>query len=132
MSIRQSSDVLAVEDPEVATAVRYIRDHACQGGTVESMVRDLMVSRTSLERHFLKTLGRSPKAEMDRVRFERAKQLLAETPYKLERIGTMLGFSTAAQFATAFKRCVGCTPSDYRMRSKTNDPFAPNVSHSRH
>jgi LacI family transcriptional regulator len=131
ISARQSSDVLAVEDPEVATAVRYIRDHACQGGTVEKMVRDLMVSRTSLERHFLKTLGRSPKAEMDRVRFERAKQLLAETPYKLERIGTMLGFSTAAQFATAFKRCVGCAPSDYRTRSRTDDPFAANVLRSR-
>jgi LacI family transcriptional regulator len=130
MSIRQSSDVLAVEDPEVAAAVRYIRDHACEGETVANMVRTLMISRTSLDRHFLKTLGRSPKAEMERVRFERAKQLLAETPYKLERIATMLGFSTAAQFATAFKRYNGCTPSDYRLRSKTNDPCASSVSNS--
>jgi LacI family transcriptional regulator len=124
MSIRQSSDVLAVEDPEVAVAVRYIRDHACEGETVANMVRTLMIGRTSLDRHFLKTLGRSPKAEMERVRFERARQLLVETPYKLERIATMLGFSTAAQFATAFKRYNGCTPSDYRLRNKTNDPRA--------
>jgi LacI family transcriptional regulator len=125
LSNRLSSDVSAVEDPEVAAAVRYIRDHACTGGTVEDMVRDLMVSRTSLERHFLKTLGRSPKAEMERVRFERARQLLAETPYKLERIAAMLGFCTPAQFATAFKRYNGCTPSDYRTRSKTNNPSRP-------
>jgi LacI family transcriptional regulator len=131
MSVRQSSDVLAVEDPDVAIAVRYIRDHACEGGTVEGMVRDLMVSRTSLERHFLKSLGRSPKAEMERVRFERAKQLLTETPYKLERIATMLGFSTPAQFATAFKRYNGCPPSDYRSRSKADNPTAASAFLSR-
>jgi LacI family transcriptional regulator len=128
MSVRQSSDVLAVEAPDVAVAVRYIRDHACEGGTVEGMVRDLMVSRTSLERHFLKTLGRSPKAEMERVRFERAKLLLTETPYKLERIASMLGFSTPAQFATAFKRYHGCPPSDYRSRGKTDHPSLPTES----
>ncbi|MCC6127351.1 MAG: DNA-binding transcriptional regulator [Pirellulales bacterium] len=129
--VRQSSDVLAMEDPEVAMAVRYIRDHACEGITVERMVSDLMVSRTTLERRLLKTLGRSPKAEMERVRFERAKQLLAETSHKLQRVAVMLGFSTAAQFTTAFKRYHGCTPSDFRLRAKSNHaaPSSVNGSH---
>lgn len=124
--VRQSSDVLAMEDSDMAMAVKYIRDHACQGVTVNDMVRELMVSRTTLERRFLKALGRSPKAEMERVRFERSKQLLAETSHKLERIAAMLGFSTAAQFATAFKRYHGCTPSDYRAEAKANNPTSPN------
>jgi LacI family transcriptional regulator len=123
--IRQSSDVLAMEEPDVAMAVRYIRDHACEGVSVEEMVRDLMVSRTTLERRLLKALGRSPKAEMERVRFDRAKQLLAETSHKLQRVAVMLGFSTAAQFTTAFKRYNGCTPSDYRTRAKSSTFSAP-------
>ncbi len=124
--IRQSSDVLAMANPEMAMAVKYVRDHACEGVTVDKMVRDLMVSRTTLERRFVKALGRSPKAEMERVRFERAKQLLAETTHKLDRIATMLGFRTAAQLATAFKRYNGCTPSDYRIRAKSNSFNPPN------
>jgi LacI family transcriptional regulator len=128
--VRQSSDVLAMEDPEVAMAVRYIRDHACRGITVERMVNDLMVSRTTLERRLLKALGRSPKAEMERVRFERAKQLLAETSHKLQRVALMLGFSTAAQFTTAFKRYNGCTPSDFRIRAKSNNLSPPYMNGS--
>jgi LacI family transcriptional regulator len=124
--VRQSSDVLAMANPEMAMAVKYVRDHACEGVTVDEMVRDLMVSRTTLERRFLKALGRSPKAEMERVRFERAKQLLAETTHKLDRIAAMLGFSTAAQLATAFKRYNGYTPSDYRIRAKSNSFNPPN------
>jgi LacI family transcriptional regulator len=123
--VRQSSDVLAMEDSDMAMAVKYIRDHACEGVTVNEMVRDLMVSRTTLERRFLKALGRSPKAEMERMRFERSKQLLAETSHKLERIAAMLGFSTAAQFATAFKRYNGCTPSDYRTEAKASTSQFP-------
>ena len=116
ISVRLSSDVLAMEDAEMAMAVRMIRDRACQGITVEQLVAALTISRATLERRFLRLLGHSPKAEIDRVRFERAKHLLAETTYKLERIALLIGFSNAAQFATAFKRYAGCRPSEYRAQ----------------
>ena len=37
---RQSTDVLALDDPAVAAAVRYIREHACTGIDVSAVLRD--------------------------------------------------------------------------------------------
>src|SRR5439155_12997528 len=35
---RQSTDLLAIEDPEVAKAVRFIREHACEGIRVDDVL----------------------------------------------------------------------------------------------
>lgn len=114
ISVRCSSDVLAVEDPEIARAVRFIREHACEGITVRNVLAHVTISRATLERRFVELLGHKPKAEIDRVRFERARHLLGSSSYKLERIARLLGFGTAAQFTNTFKRYWGCTPSEYR------------------
>jgi LacI family transcriptional regulator len=112
--VRRSSDVLAVEDRNVATALRYIRDHACEGVTVQNVVRNLAVSRTTLDRRFHDVLGRSPKDEIDRIRVERARQLLELTDHKLATIANMVGYGMAPQFVTAFKRLTGVTPGEFR------------------
>ncbi len=113
---RLSSDFLAVADDETAAALRFIREHACEGLSVDVLARQLAVSRTTLDRKFQRLLGRSPKTEIDRVRIERAKQLLQATDYKLSSVAGIVGFQTAAQFVTAFKRHTGITPGVYRGR----------------
>jgi LacI family transcriptional regulator len=115
---RLSSDVLAVEDRDVAAALRYVRDHACEGISVGSIARRLAMSRTTLDRHFHRNLGRSVKAEIDRLRVERAKQLLDDTEYKVSTIAEMTGYGVSPHFITAFKRLTGMTPGEYRERVK--------------
>jgi len=112
--VRQSSDVVAVEDCDVVAALRFIRDHACDGINVDDVAQHVALSRATLDRRFQFALGRSPKAEIDRLRVNRAKQLLAETEYKIAAIATMTGYGTAPQFVTAFKRLTGFTPGKYR------------------
>ena len=41
--MRQSTDVLGIDDPDVAAAVRHIRDDACNGLTVDNLVSRLSV-----------------------------------------------------------------------------------------
>ncbi len=113
---RLSTDFIAVADPGTAAALRYIRSHACDGISVDRLARRLAISRTTLDRKFRQLLGRSPKMEIDRVRIERARQLLQATDYKLSAIASLVGFQTAAQFVTAFKRHTGITPGAYRSR----------------
>jgi len=120
--VRRSSDVLALEDPELTAALRLIRDRACEGIDVGDILKNVAVSRATLERRFQQTLGRSPKEEIVRGRIDRAKHLLTETPYKLQRIAVMTGYQTAAQFTLAFKRRTGLTPGQYRRAYRT-DPF---------
>ena len=62
--MRHSSDVFAVSDEVVASALRFLRERACDGASVQDLVNHLSVSRSWLERNFRKLLNRSPQAEI--------------------------------------------------------------------
>uniref|UniRef100_A0A7C2JYV1 DNA-binding transcriptional regulator n=1 Tax=Schlesneria paludicola TaxID=360056 RepID=A0A7C2JYV1_9PLAN len=114
VSTRQSTDVLAIDDPQTAAAVRFIREHACQGAGVADVLLAVPQSRTALERKFRKYLGRSPQAEIRNVQIKRAKQLLAETDLKLDRIAELTGFEHPEYLSVVFKRITGQTPGQFR------------------
>ena len=61
---RLSSEAAAVDDREVATAMQLIRDHACEGMTVQDVVTRLQISRSTLERRFHAAFARSPATEI--------------------------------------------------------------------
>jgi len=111
---RQSTDILGITDRYVARALSIIRRHACSGIDVQSVLRQLPLSRRSLEQRFRRTLGRSPGAEILRVRIEQAKKLLAETDLTIEVISQRTGFRKSAYFSTAFGNQTGSAPSMYR------------------
>lgn len=111
---RHSTDILAIDDNYVAQALHIIRRHACEGITVEAILDHLPISRRSLEQRFRKVLGRTPKSEIQRVQFERARILLAETDLSITAVGRQIGFRQPAYFSTAFKAVLGKTPSQYR------------------
>jgi LacI family transcriptional regulator len=117
VQVRRSTDVVAVEDPEVAAGLGYIQDNACRGICVSDVASTLSVSRTTLDRRFHRCLGRSPKDEIDRVRIDRARLLLDVTDYKIRVVASMAGYRSASQFVNAFKRITGCTPGMHRDRS---------------
>jgi LacI family transcriptional regulator len=113
--VRQSSDVLAVEDPVTAAALRYIREHAHEGIDISDVVLHAAVSRSTLERRFRQFLGHSPQAELRHVRLKRVKQLLLDTDWPLERIAEAAGFTHPEYMMVQFKRVVGQTPSRWRQ-----------------
>ena len=113
---RQSTDILAVEDKEVAAALRFIREHACDGITVEDVLRAVPLSRRVLERRFRRVARRTPHEEILRLRLERVKQLLSETDLSLERISSLAGFAHPEYMSVAFKREVGVTPGCHRLQ----------------
>jgi LacI family transcriptional regulator len=113
---RQSTDVLAIDDPHVAAAVRFIREHACDGIDAGDVLRQAAVSRRMLESRFRKAVGRTPHGEILRVRMERVKQLLAETDLTLEVIADRTGFRHVEYLSVAFKRETGEPPGRFRSR----------------
>lgn len=115
---RKSSDILAVADPLVAKAARFIGQHFDQPITVESVLEHVMASRRSLERRFEAALSRSPAAELRRVRVERAAYLLAQTQMSIAQIATSCGFASPTQLGRVFQRVMEQTPSNYRRRSR--------------
>ncbi|MGE5612251.1 MAG: XylR family transcriptional regulator [Bacillota bacterium] len=119
---RQSTDTLAIGDPEVGAALRFIRENACEGIRVVDVLRQIPISRSLLERRFRQTIGRSPHAEIRLVQVRHAAQLLAESDLPLKRIAQLSGFSYTEYLSYFFKRAMGQTPRDYRRSHSTKGP----------
>ena len=111
---RQSTDVLAISDADVAAAVRFIRENACSGLAVEDVVRQVDLSRSTLKRRFAAVLRRSPKDEITRVQIERVTQLLSTTELPLAKIAGLAGFRHVESMCKLFRRKTGTTPGRYR------------------
>jgi LacI family transcriptional regulator len=116
IAVRQSTDVLAIEDPLVVAAVRHIRDHACDGINVADVARVLTTTRRVLENRFTKRVGHTPHEEIARVQFRRVEQLLLETDLPLATIALRAGFRHTEYMTVAFTKRHGMPPSRWRKR----------------
>lgn len=111
---RQSTDVLAIDDRHIASALKQIREQACKGMDVESILKTVPLSRSVLERRFAHILGTSPKAEILRVRLDRVCRLLAESELPLAEVAMKAGFEHPEYMSRLFKKKMGVTPGEYR------------------
>jgi LacI family transcriptional regulator len=119
---RHSTDVLAIADQEVARALRFIRDKAVvEPVGVRDVAREVAMSRRLLELRFRKALGRSPYAEILRVRIVRASELLAQTDLSMSEIAEAAGFTDARLLCVSFHRKTGMTPTAYRDQFRLRD-----------
>jgi LacI family transcriptional regulator len=118
IATRQSTDVLAIDDRNVARALHFIREHAFEGIKVKDVLKAVPHSRTLLESRFKKLLGRTPHEEILRVRLNRVKELLVETDLPLEQIAERAGFPHVEYLSVAFRREVGMPPSQFRAQNR--------------
>ena len=118
VATRQSTDVLAINDNNVVRAVRFIREHACDGIKVKDVLRAVPHARRLLESRFKKLLGRTPHEEIIRVQLNRVKQLLTETDLSLEDIAERTGFAHVEYLSVVFKKKMGQPPSRFRAENK--------------
>lgn len=120
--VRQSTDLLAVPDPEVALALELIRERACEGLRVSELLKSVPLSRSVLENRFREFVGRTPKAEIVRVQLEHAKRLLIDTDEPLNAIAQEAGFRDARYLCDVFHRKLGTTPGTFRKEHQRNLP----------
>ena len=118
--MRRSSDVLAVKDPIVSAAIRFIRQRADKAIRIEDVLDhlaavDIIISRSTLNRRFIEFLGHSTNTYIMQVRIERARQLLTDTDYPLASVAGMIGIEHPEYFTVMFKRMTGKTPAAYRQ-----------------
>jgi len=118
IATRQSSDVLAIDDPLVVAAVRLIRERACMGIKVQDVVRELRTTRRILDERFTSRVGHTPHDEIGRRQFHRVEQLLVETDLPLVTIAERCGFRHAEYMTVAFTRRHGLPPSRWRVLRK--------------
>lgn len=112
----RSTEAWALPDEQIGAVVRYIRDHACEGIDVESLLENCTLSRRTLERRFKELMSRTLNAEILRVRLESARRALPRTQLPVAKVAVNSGFHSISYFATAFRRATGFSPVAYRAR----------------
>ena len=115
---RKSSDILALPDPQVSRALRYIWDNFHRPLNIGEVVEATEVSRRTLEKAFSRHLNRSILEEIQRVRLQRVKELLAHTDFSMKQIAAQAGFASPQYLHQVFRQHEGVTPGDYRTRHK--------------
>jgi LacI family transcriptional regulator len=90
---------------------------------VSEVIASIRHSRSTLERRVKATLGRTLKAEIIRVRLERAKLLLQETDLPVAAVAIRSGFSESKYFCEVFRKSERMTAMAYR-RQFTGAPRA--------
>lgn len=111
---RQSTDILAIEDREVAGAMRFIRQHCKEPIQVSDVVSAAAVSRRNLYQRFRRILGRSIHQEIRRARVEQIAQMLVETHLSVSQISSALGYPRTAHIARQFRKEKGMSLLEYR------------------
>ncbi len=116
---RQSTDFLAIDDPLIVRALRFIQNHTQHGIGVDDVLREVPLSRRSLEIQFKSYLGRTPAEEIRRVQLERARELLLNRDMSITEVALSSGFSNATRFGIAFRKKFGTTPRNFRKKLLT-------------
>lgn len=114
VAVRQSTDVLAIDDPDIIAALRFIRENASTDIEVSDVADAVLVSRRALERKFKTLLNRTPGSEILRSHIAHAKMLLVTTDTSVLDVALQSGFPSASKFSAVFRREVGITPTNFR------------------
>lgn len=112
--IRGSSGEVAISDPLIARAARFINRNAGSPIGVDEVVASVPLSRRELQRRFRNITGRTIHASILDARMNIAKRLLGNPEYTVDAIAGLSGFGSRQHFAKTFKTQTGVTPAKYR------------------
>ncbi len=115
---RSSSDMLAIEDQDLAGAIRFIHNNAHRPIGIKQVLSEISLSRRALERRCKQALGRTPLEELLRIRIQHVKYLLANTDKPMSVIAHDSGFTTNKQLSMTFHQQTGVTPTTYRRQMR--------------
>ena len=114
--VRESTDIMAVDDEDVTTAVRFIRQNAKSLIQVPDVLNVVQCSKRNLHTKFINCLGRSVHEEIKRCRVEQIALILIETDKTVAQIAFEFGYNDANHIARYFRQAKGISPGDYRKK----------------
>ena len=81
---------------------------------VDDLARAAAMSRRGFHQSFVEYVAHPPGHELQRVRLEHAKRLLAQSDMKMQSVAEQCGYQSTNSFWFAFKQAFGMSPQEYR------------------
>lgn len=109
-----------VERPTVAVTpvlqrfLAHLREHCAEPWTLAGMASRCGLARTQFTELIRRATGDTPMEHLQRLRVERARELLGRTQAGITQIAIECGFCTSQHFARTFRRFVGKSASEFR------------------
>ena len=113
---RDSTDMLAVDDVEVAKALRFIIANYRRRVGLRDVARATSISLRRLQTRFKEQLGRTILQEINGRRIGHAQDLLKGTNKKIRVVAGECGFGGSVKLIRVFKQYVGTSPKRYRKQ----------------
>jgi AraC-like DNA-binding protein/quercetin dioxygenase-like cupin family protein len=99
----------------ISRAITFIENHLEQPLRIEDLAAQAGTCARSLQRHFLRSFGASPVSYVNRLRVEKASELLLKTDMNITEVAGAVGIDDSNYFSRLFHRLAGTSPSDYRQ-----------------
>lgn len=115
-----AQEALGADELVLRAASRLIFDDLANPPPLQDIAKASGTHEKRLLKVFRERLGMTVFAYIRQARLQRAKELLSEGVVSIEDIAALVGFSGAANFATAFKAQEGVTPRAYRQQSQSS------------
>ena len=115
-------------DPAVARALKIIQDRLAKDLDVNSLAREVGVSRSILRDRFVEALGDPPIRYWTRLRMRKAAQMIREGKESTANIAYSVGFNSEAAFNRAFKREFGQPPATWKRMTAQQEQELPVTS----
>jgi transcriptional regulator GlxA family with amidase domain len=100
-----------VHDPQLIAALQLMERHPSVPLRRSETARRIGISTRQLDRLFAAKLKRSYQTHYRRIRLERSRELLWQSPATITDIAVACGFSSASHFTRAYRETFGVTPS---------------------
>ncbi len=112
----------AVDEKFLKKAKQVVEKHIDDTGfTSEIFAEEMNMSRANLHIKMKALTGEATQDFVKKIRFGKACGLIESGKYSIADISVMVGFSSSSYFAAAFRKYVGCLPSDYMSFKDKND-----------
>ena len=99
----------------LAAVVQYVQDNLDRHISINELVEEACMSKSSFYRHFGEEFDMSPLEFITRERVIRARELLSDPENTVTRVSHALGFSSTSHFIDMFKEHEGKTPKQYQL-----------------
>lgn len=99
----------------LAAAVQHIQDNLNRHISIDELVEEACMSKSTFYRHFSDEFEMSPLEYITRERIVRARELLSNPKNTVTNVSHELGFSSTSHFIDTFKEHEGMTPKQYQL-----------------
>ena len=101
---------------QVKRVTTYMLDHASETLTLDEVASVIHLSRFHFCTAFRLATGKTPHEWLVIQRIGMARKLLEDRALNITEVGLAVGYGTPSAFTAAFRKIVGCTPTDFRRR----------------